>query len=833
MAIRVVCTCGFSKLVPDHWAGRKAKCKCGETIAVRQIVDSTSNLEDEEIVDPFEFLPKPKSVRVKEIVGGESPSAPASGRLSGRLRHPERDDVESTYGSSLREKAESFDSTIQAERLPLPEPHFKHRAPTSEQPENDDRLVATVHNPTKPELPIQQARPDSLPWLMILCAFLLFVGVAGIGGWSYLKQTKPESLATNTDGNIATDNSPTATDPDDLIDDNVDDSVVENSEAMGIPSGSANTLQENSGLTIDAPNEPGEELTTSPAGDSNTDETSRAIKNALGSPGVAQHEEGTDSPIQLNMVEDLLKKDLDATAIENANAPDSSEASPIVPESEKEGIGTKTTKDSSDSITAVTTLDSLLLTNALDPLMPVDQLPLQDVLTVDQKTKLSEINREVVSIDEKLALGHMNVDAWKTEAEKLAKQIASLLDENNRATLLKLLQSGNAQPITTNRLLEIYRPESAIPEMAWTLVPGNENRRIESKVGRLNMQAGKGSFIGHYPGSPLVSFSVNADPTKFVASVWSFNSQPNVIARVFVDKQDLSNALASDDGRHLAVIRAKGGSMVCEIWSVETGLKFNEDILSTAGDSDVPRPIKITQNTAYFLSRNKLTMWDFENGGKQEIELAANAEGKNYFGNYDFSPDNKYFVCLGKKTLTNPYQKRIIVFEVSAYDLNTLKKCGSFVYAPYDDVTDRSSIRFSPDGQQLAMLLRHGRSVVAPRRLVSINCADGQVQTEHEIEPYRMRRTSSSIFNRELIWLPDNSGWIVGLLKFVAKNSDEVVDFGLPQMKLNSTNPSADPERVIDVYPTTKGKLVFLVESQQSNGLTIVQSKSTRLPRVK
>ena len=70
-------------------------------------------------------------------------------------------------------------------------------------------------------------------------------------------------------------------------------------------------------------------------------------------------------------------------------------------------------------------------------------------------------------------------------------------------------------------------------------------------------------------------------------------------------------------------------------------------------------------------------------------------------------------------------------------------------------------------------------------------------------------------------------------IKFLDLNSAELTDLGLPDLKLHPANPTNDPQRVVDAFPTTKGKLVFLVDSRQSNGRAAISQKSVRLPKPK
>ncbi len=85
---------------------------------------------------------------------------------------------------------------------------------------------------------------------------------------------------------------------------------------------------------------------------------------------------------------------------------------------------------------------------------------------------------------------------------------------------------------------------------------------------------------------------------------------------------------------------------------------------------------------------------------------------------------------------------------------------------------------------------------------------------------------------RELVWLPNDMGWIVGMRGVADTESEAVVDLDLP--KVDTADPDADPiPTVIDLLPAGNLRLLILTATPQEGSSTLdVRSQIITLPEL-
>ncbi len=181
----------------------------------------------------------------------------------------------------------------------------------------------------------------------------------------------------------------------------------------------------------------------------------------------------------------------------------------------------------------------------------------------------------------------------------------------------------------------------------------------------------------------------------------------------------------SPDGKYLALAlldRARANDV--EVWSLETGKrvsaftaddrKFPMTILDFAGPEEVLTYTFGQENGKFGYH---LRVWDAQSGaGSRQMDLDKNISGDN---RYDVSPGGNWLAS-------------IVIPEVVIYDLQTGQAKGSI--APPEkteggEFVHINSVRFSPDGTEIALLSEGSKaSVITVRDLAS-----GDVKLTHEL----------------------------------------------------------------------------------------------------
>ena len=144
------------------------------------------------------------------------------------------------------------------------------------------------------------------------------------------------------------------------------------------------------------------------------------------------------------------------------------------------------------------------------------------------------------------------------------------------------------------------------------------------------------------------------------------------------------------------------------------------------------------------------------------------------------SADGSHLVVAHPHLIANPPDERCIV-EVCIYRLDTGELLGNQVFHKDYLRSTIGAMALSHDGRELALLWDFGPENPA-RRLVYMNARNGKIIKIVEGLPPADQgyARQHQLADRDLIWLPDNAGWVVNLQNVVDAETGAVLPLELP-----------------------------------------------------
>ena len=225
-------------------------------------------------------------------------------------------------------------------------------------------------------------------------------------------------------------------------------------------------------------------------------------------------------------------------------------------------------------------------------------------------------------------------------------------------------------------------------------------------------------------------------------------------------------------------------------------------------------------------------VWNFNSGQAREVpfpdwvshDLPASA----------MSPGGRY-VAVAHLHAPSVQSRRCHFMEVCVYELETGDLLGNQVVATDYRELSISAIMFNYDGQELAVLWNV--SPLNPQRvLIQINAIDGEViQIVDGLLPSTQGYAwQHELQQRDLICLPDNSGWIVNLQQLVESESGALIDMELPRLQNATDTSMRDPEAIVEAIPAGDGRLLLVIvrRTDEANALLQLRCQFIQLPEM-
>ena len=124
----------------------------------------------------------------------------------------------------------------------------------------------------------------------------------------------------------------------------------------------------------------------------------------------------------------------------------------------------------------------------------------------------------------------------------------------------------------------------------------------------------------------------------------------------------------------------------------------------------------------------------------------------------------------------------------------------------------------SHDGRELALLWDFGPENPT-RRLVHMHAGTGKIiKTIEGLPPADQGYARQhQLLDRDLIWLPENAGWIVNLQNVVDAETGAVLPLELPAKLSPGTGGSPATSEMVEAVPAGDGRLLLIIADRPAN----------------
>ena len=181
------------------------------------------------------------------------------------------------------------------------------------------------------------------------------------------------------------------------------------------------------------------------------------------------------------------------------------------------------------------------------------------------------------------------------------------------------------------------------------------------------------------------------------------------------------------------------------------------------------------------------------------------------------SADGNYLVVAHPHVIANPPDEYCFV-EVCIYRLDTGELLGNQVFHKEYLPSNIGAIALSHDGRELALLWDFGPDNPT-RRLVHMNAGNGKIiKTIEGLPPADQGYARQhQLADRDLIWLPENGGWVVNLQNVVDAETGAVLPLELPAKVSAGTGGGAASSEVVEAVPAGDGRLLLIIADRPAN----------------
>ncbi len=452
----------------------------------------------------------------------------------------------------------------------------------------------------------------------------------------------------------------------------------------------------------------------------------------------------------------------------------------------------------------------------------------QLTITDDQQAKIQELVTQLKSKEEGLADGTIELEPWYADGEKIGHELLAVLTESQQRRLRELIEREKIKRVRFEDYAARLRPELQIPRVSWK-IEADGDKLPAIKTCSLSGPAQAGWFR---PRAASAIFAVsNLSPSQAGVHLLQFHNLATnqLLGTCEIPQAGLGHTtIVSPDGQYLAVERNRDdGQATIEVWSTQSGTLLASKQIPHS-DGKTPTPLyslrDCAANHVFAISGKGYWIWNIESGATREVEfpdwIAQNLPESA------LSPGGRYVVVAHPHSPSID-SKHYHFLEICVYELETGDLLGNQILATDYREMRVGAIALSNDGRELALLW----DVPDPepkRMLLHLNAINGDlirtvVGLPTSLEGYACPH---ELQQRDLIWLPDKSGWIVNLQKLVESESGAQIDIELPKLEQATPPGPGDPEIIVEAVPAGDGRLLLIIAQRSSDPQPSVQLKT-------
>ncbi len=427
-------------------------------------------------------------------------------------------------------------------------------------------------------------------------------------------------------------------------------------------------------------------------------------------------------------------------------------------------------------------------------------------LSAAQQATIAEVVTRLRENEEALKTKSLSLEQWYAACHKLGDELLAVLTDAQRQQLQVSLQRQEMERVHLVEYAARFVPELAMALMPWAA----------QMAGRSFHGVVRSSFTAPAqdrccrPSEPTGILATLAEAGSADApgrlTTWDLVKDRPGNSVEITSPVTGASSLLSRDGRHLILVRQPdSGPQTVEVWSAEAGKLIDRKELPAArGGRYTVRDCVAHRVVA--LADRSYWVWDYESGESREIEFP---EGRPAAAPcLAVSVDAAHMVVAHPHVIAGEPDDRCLV-EVCAYRLNTGELLGNQVFHKDYRRSTIGAIALSPDGQELALLWDFGPDNPA-RSLVHMSARNGKIIKVVDGLPAADQgyARQHQLLDRELVWLPENSGWVVNLQSVVDAETAAVLPLELPAQVGGGANAARE---IVELAPTGDGRLLLIV----------------------
>ncbi len=458
-------------------------------------------------------------------------------------------------------------------------------------------------------------------------------------------------------------------------------------------------------------------------------------------------------------------------------------------------------------------------------------------LADEQVEKIKELTKQVREKEDEFVAGGIDLGQWYVDGEKNGNALLAVLTDEQRTQLRELIEQEKVARVRLEEYAAQLRPELKIPIISWKIEPDGMKRSAIKDCGIAGTAAGNG--IRSVTSCGYFAFAENV-AARLTYEVWDLVTNKRVGKCVVPPAKPDDTTVIAQDGQFIVRGgKTDGGGYRLQVWTIGSegdagGKPKTKDLPKGKGsdDADAYQFVGCAVNRVICVSDRALWIWDLDADDLHEVAFAEWIPHGLPRG--ALSASGQYAVLAH---LHNPVieSTQYHFLEVGIYDLQTGELLGNQVVAPDYQPFKVGAIALSNNGRELAILW----DVEPPepkRFLIHMSASVGEVIETIEDIPAASKgyARTHGLPSRDLLWLPDNSGWIVNMQSLIETESGSVIDIELPKSSARGEAGKPALKNIVDVVPAGNNRLLLITIEPEKDASSTgqVESQFLELPEM-
>lgn len=470
--------------------------------------------------------------------------------------------------------------------------------------------------------------------------------------------------------------------------------------------------------------------------------------------------------------------------------------------------------------------DGLLITGLFKPVPEPLNLSEKRLQTIKALKSQFEKNAN------ELASGEIELSKWFMEGDEIGNELLEVLTDKQRSRLREMIQQGKIARVRLEEYAAEIRPELETPTVSWNVEPdGISFATIEACS--LSSSA-SGDCLRTVAPSGIVAIETG-ESEGLTYDVWDLEDDRRIGSRDIPPAASGDVTLVSRGGRFIVRGSENSGGYRIRVWPIDSSSPPKIQSLPKLESGDSAFSYQLVDCVAHrvlCVSERGFWVWDLRSDDTRESRFPDWVPPDTPA--CTISPGGRYVVMAHRHPLVVD-AKNYHFLEVAIYELDGGNMVGNSVLAPDYRPFHVKAISFSYHGRELAILWGSERSP-AVCRLTHMSASDGELIGTHRELPLSAdeHATLNKLNDRQLMWLPEEMGWVVNLELLVDTQSEVLIEVDIPE-RLSIVPPeSLSSITLVEAIPAGNNRLLLITlgSSRNASSEKNVTGRFIELPEI-